>query len=82
MQGYTSDFSHDLSSSNTCAGYYARFAAFQQLIQSFLQRCSQSDTAGSAQIVSLGAGFDTTFFNLKVVQWALSHFILLVAAQC
>lgn len=46
------------------AGYYARFAAFDQLTSLFLQRCSSAGVA--AQILSLGAGFDSNFFRLQV----------------
>jgi len=42
-------------------GYYARVAAFDQAVEEFLELTSKS----KPQIVSLGAGFDTTFFRLK-----------------
>ena len=60
-------------------GYYARVACFDTLITSFLSTCvaqqtgeagekstaeGAASTAPRAQIVSLGAGSDTTFFRL------------------
>lgn len=47
-------------------GYFARWAAFRKLLYQFLN--SELDGDGShtrKQILSLGAGFDTTFFNLQ-----------------
>jgi len=41
-------------------GYYSRVAAFKLVITKFLS------IPGKKQIVSLGAGFDTTYFQLKV----------------
>ena len=43
------------------AGYYARTAALKQLIHQFL-----SSGQCPKQVLSLGAGFDTTWFHLKV----------------
>ena len=45
------------------AGYFARFAAFDQLTRAFLQRCSQAGAA--CQILSVGAGFDSAFWRLQ-----------------
>lgn len=42
------------------AGYFTRFSALQDLIQRFLK------TPGQLQILSLGAGYDTTWFRLMV----------------
>eukprot|EP01116_Phalansterium_solitarium_P000570 TRINITY_DN1039_c0_g1_i4.p1 TRINITY_DN1039_c0_g1~~TRINITY_DN1039_c0_g1_i4.p1 ORF type:complete len:346 (+),score=83.45 TRINITY_DN1039_c0_g1_i4:295-1332(+) len=42
-------------------GYYARVLAWQNLITQFLEAAA----AEPVQIVSLGAGFDTTFFTFK-----------------
>ena len=70
-----------LSASRCHAGYYARFAAFQQLIQSFIQRCRQGDSHRKTQVVSLGAGFDTTYFNLQVGCFILHVSILHHALQ-
>jgi len=39
-------------------GYYTRVTAVQSIISKFLE-------SGGKQIISLGAGFDTTFFQLK-----------------
>lgn len=41
-------------------GYYARVAAIRASIKTFLS------TLNGAQVVSLGAGFDSTYFVLKV----------------
>lgn len=43
-------------------GYYSRVAALRQLLQSFL--AMGEGGASAMQILSLGAGFDTTFFQL------------------
>ena len=43
-------------------GYFGRVKAFQTLITRFINQHGQSNS----QIVSLGAGFDTTYFLLKV----------------
>ena len=45
-------------------GYYARVAAIQCIIQQFIDT-AHVDGGGRVQVVSLGAGFDTTFFRLK-----------------
>ncbi len=53
-------------------GYYCRVQTVQLLVEAFVQRFG----ADAAQIVSLGAGFDTLFFRLAVRQgggqWAAS----------
>ncbi len=43
-------------------GYYSRVSGFRKIIKQFLS----ATTSGFKQIVSLGAGFDTTFWILKV----------------
>ena len=43
-------------------GYFGRVKAFQTLITRFINQHGLSNS----QIVSLGAGFDTTYFLLKV----------------
>ncbi|KAK8635487.1 hypothetical protein V6N13_004221 [Hibiscus sabdariffa] len=48
-------------------GYFARWAAFRKLLYQFLD-CEGSDTENGntkKQILSLGAGFDTTYFQLQ-----------------
>ncbi|GLT84304.1 hypothetical protein SLE2022_025410 [Rubroshorea leprosula] len=47
-------------------GYFARWAAFRKLLYQFLD-CEGSDEKGhmKKQILSLGAGFDTTYFQLQ-----------------
>jgi len=45
------------------AGYYSRTAAIKQLVHQFLQ---SGGSSLEKQILSLGAGFDTTWFHLKV----------------
>lgn len=45
------------------AGYYSRHSALRQLLMSFLKT---AHAAGSeSQVLSLGAGFDTTWFQLN-----------------
>lgn len=44
-------------------GYYSRVAALDKLIIDFLAVCKKHNTG--SQIVSLGAGFDTTYWRLK-----------------
>ena len=47
------------------AGYFSRVLALRQLLQDFhVHFTSQGVT--TVQILSLGAGFDTSFFNLQV----------------
>ncbi|KAL5705371.1 hypothetical protein ACHQM5_023681 [Ranunculus cassubicifolius] len=47
-------------------GYYARWAALRKLLVQFLTSENQSDAGGQKkQILSLGAGFDTTYFQLQ-----------------
>ncbi|KAL5728445.1 hypothetical protein ACHQM5_001527 [Ranunculus cassubicifolius] len=47
-------------------GYYARWAALRKLLVQFLTSENQSDGGGQKkQILSLGAGFDTTYFQLQ-----------------
>jgi tRNA wybutosine-synthesizing protein 4 len=41
-------------------GYFSRWAAFRKLMSQFLL----SGTSSKKQILSLGAGFDTTYFQL------------------
>jgi O-methyltransferase involved in polyketide biosynthesis len=54
-------------------GYFARVLALRQLLQQFFDVISQETVAGEeqniVQILSLGAGFDTTFFNVEVNQF-------------
>ncbi|GKV12738.1 hypothetical protein SLEP1_g23852 [Rubroshorea leprosula] len=47
-------------------GYFARWAAFRKLLYQFLD-CEGSNEKGhmKKQILSLGAGFDTTYFQLQ-----------------
>ncbi|EIE22490.1 leucine carboxyl methyltransferase family protein [Coccomyxa subellipsoidea C-169] len=51
-------------------GYFARLLALRQLLQQFFDVISQStaphEQQSVAQVLSLGAGFDTTFFNVEV----------------
>ncbi|XP_040991325.1 leucine carboxyl methyltransferase 1 homolog [Juglans microcarpa x Juglans regia] len=48
-------------------GYFARWAAFRKLLYQFLDCQGDMDGQGHTkkQILSLGAGFDTTFFQLQ-----------------
>ncbi|KAG2486048.1 hypothetical protein HYH03_015255 [Edaphochlamys debaryana] len=43
-------------------GYYSRHAALRQLLRSFLSACDAAGRVG--QVLVLGAGFDTTWFQL------------------
>ena len=52
---------YELSMKRIFAGYFARMAALKQLMQEFLNIPSDDK-----QIISLGAGFDTTYFHLQV----------------
>lgn len=51
-----------------CQGYFARWAALRKLLNQFLDGGSNADENGHSkkQILSLGAGFDTTYFQLQV----------------
>ncbi|XP_075476481.1 leucine carboxyl methyltransferase 1 homolog isoform X2 [Primulina tabacum] len=48
-------------------GYFARYAALRKLLYQFLHCEIDTDEKGNSkkQILSLGAGFDTTFFQLQ-----------------
>uniref|UniRef100_A0A2P2LLL1 [phosphatase 2A protein]-leucine-carboxy methyltransferase n=1 Tax=Rhizophora mucronata TaxID=61149 RepID=A0A2P2LLL1_RHIMU len=48
-------------------GYFARWAAFRKLLFQFLdcEVCTTEKGHVKKQILSLGAGFDTTYFQLK-----------------
>ncbi|KAF5731611.1 tRNA wybutosine-synthesizing protein 4 [Tripterygium wilfordii] len=48
-------------------GYFARWAAFRKLLFQFLQSEANTDenSCTKKQILSLGAGFDTTYFQLQ-----------------
>ena len=45
---------------SACRGYFIRVVAIRHLLCTFLRSCD-----GRGQVLSLGAGFDTTFFRLK-----------------
>lgn len=47
-------------------GYFARWAAFRQLLNQFLDTEVGEKGELKKQILSLGAGFDTTYFQLQV----------------
>lgn len=47
-------------------GYFARTAAVEEVATAFLRAAAGGGRGGRVQIVSLGAGLDTTFFKLKV----------------
>ena len=50
-------------------GYFARWAAIRKLLYQFLdvEKKSDEDPPIKKQILSLGAGFDTTYFQLQVL---------------
>ncbi|KAJ1974412.1 carboxy methyl transferase for protein phosphatase 2A [Dimargaris xerosporica] len=53
-------------------GTYCRFVGLQNLIRQFLSACHSQQLP--SQIVSLGAGFDTTYFLLKMDQMSPRHY--------
>ena len=56
------------------AGYFSRVLALRQLLQDFHAHLT-SQGAETIQVLSLGAGFDTSFFNLQVCNSAhQSHY--------
>lgn len=54
-------------------GYFARWAALRKMLYQFLDCEPSADGNGNIrkQILSLGAGFDTLFFQLQVLQFSL-----------
>lgn len=46
-------------------GAWARAQAVRQVLQGFLGRAHGAGGGGESQVVVLGAGYDTTFFNLR-----------------
>jgi O-methyltransferase involved in polyketide biosynthesis len=49
----------------TCAtGYYSRYAAIRHLLHTFLSVAGSAGAGVPSQVLSLGAGFDTTWFQL------------------
>jgi hypothetical protein len=46
------------------AGYFSRVLFLRQLLQQFLKAAARSQRG--TQVLSLGAGFDTTFFHFQV----------------
>ena len=59
---------------NYCKGYYARWSVLRKLLNQFLNAGKNSNDEKPKQVLSLGAGFDTTFFQLQVsllVTWRL-----------
>ncbi|CAL5044746.1 unnamed protein product [Urochloa decumbens] len=46
-------------------GYYARWSVLRKLLHQFLNAGKNSNAEKPKQILSLGAGFDTTFFQLQ-----------------
>jgi len=63
LLSHTHTHTHAHTHALLSSGYFARVAAFDRCIQSFLEAGSPSRPK---QIVCLGAGLDTTFFRLKV----------------
>jgi tRNA wybutosine-synthesizing protein 4 len=51
------------------AGYYARISAVEHILQRFISVCRRNKDART-QVVSLGAGFDTSFFKLWATDFA------------
>ena len=48
------------------AGYFSRVLALRQLLEQFFKAVGQSEWQ-KPQVLSLGAGFDTTFFHMQVL---------------
>ncbi|KAG6402739.1 hypothetical protein SASPL_134950 [Salvia splendens] len=46
-------------------GYFARYSALRKLLYKFLDCKINGEEKGKKQILSLGAGFDTTYFQLQ-----------------
>ena len=51
-------------------GYYARVAVFRELMKKFVN-CAQ----GRCQVVNLGAGFDTTYWQSQEEGWAPQKYV-------
>ena len=49
-------------------GQYARVAAISSAVEQFMRACAAAGKLNHAQIVSLGAGLDTTFWQLDVAR--------------
>ena len=47
-------------------GYFARTAGVEEVAYKFIHLCSSAGADVTPQIVSLGAGLDTTFFKIRV----------------
>uniref|UniRef100_A0A5F8GBG5 tRNA wybutosine-synthesizing protein 4 n=1 Tax=Monodelphis domestica TaxID=13616 RepID=A0A5F8GBG5_MONDO len=47
-------------------GYYVRAQAVRHCVHAFLERATSEESAPGRQILSLGAGFDSLYFRLKV----------------
>ena len=60
------------------AGYFARVLALRGLLEQFFDVVSGLDASQErqhvAQVLSLGAGFDTTFFNIEVKKGLITLF--------
>ena len=61
------------------AGYYARYAALRSLLLRFL--AGAGSVAGGAQVLALGAGYDTSFFQLALEGIAPAKYVELDFAQ-
>ncbi len=46
-------------------GYFARISSMRTVVYKFLEKYRQSEGKSACQIVNLGAGYDTMFFNLS-----------------
>lgn len=67
-------------------GYFARWATLRKILYQFLDVEKKTDDGGSTkkQILSLGAGFDTTYFQLQVLifpcdfhKYCAGHYIII-----
>ena len=55
---------------NYVLGYFARYSALRKLLYKFLDCKINGEEKGKKQILSLGAGFDTTYFQLQVLEFS------------
>lgn len=56
-------------------GYFARVQAIRQAVGAFIEGTSGEDGGSTGQIISLGSGWDTTFFRLKASERSPRRYI-------
>ena len=50
-------------------GYYSRVTAVRRVLDDFLHAGNADGSARPKQVISLGAGFDTLYFNYEMVRF-------------